>query len=430
MDHLTKYIDWYIRTMITCNPEWQKLNVIYSNEKVPGEGEHKIMHYLKKYANNNERICIYGLDADLMMLGILLPFDYIWIAREPESGYIEFVNVRTFSDALIHLMKWDRDFISNSEPVFDKEAAINDFILLSTLVGNDFLPTIPTITILDGAIDSILSIYRQVGKIYGHLTIDLDGMLVVNPNSLENFFKEFSKIEQTMCEKKYNSQQSFFPDPLIVKNMKFMNQKHVINMEKYKNDYYEAKFPQGITIEKIVHEYVRGMIWILNYYKNGIPDWIWFFPYFYGPFLTDLAKHITPESIESISTFTKNDPVPPFLQLLLVLPQSSKELIPEPLNSLLDDNSPLKFYFPDTFEIDMTGKRKDWEAIVILPVIRFDDFKLHYESLEKNINPMDKKRNIFGKNFIYKHDPDRSDVFSSFYGNIPECPVSVFLLHF
>ena len=41
MDHLGKYLEWYIRTMISTSPDWQYLEVIFSNEKVPGEGEHK-----------------------------------------------------------------------------------------------------------------------------------------------------------------------------------------------------------------------------------------------------------------------------------------------------------------------------------------------------------------------------------------------------
>ena len=33
MDHLTKYIDWYIRMMMTHSEEWKSLEVIFSNEK-------------------------------------------------------------------------------------------------------------------------------------------------------------------------------------------------------------------------------------------------------------------------------------------------------------------------------------------------------------------------------------------------------------
>ena len=41
MDHFSKYIDWYIRKQISENPLWKNLEIIFSNEKVAGEGEQK-----------------------------------------------------------------------------------------------------------------------------------------------------------------------------------------------------------------------------------------------------------------------------------------------------------------------------------------------------------------------------------------------------
>ena len=38
---LSKYIDWYIRKRISEDQYWQSIEVVFSNEKSPGEGEHK-----------------------------------------------------------------------------------------------------------------------------------------------------------------------------------------------------------------------------------------------------------------------------------------------------------------------------------------------------------------------------------------------------
>ena len=52
MDFLSKYIDWYIRkSMSTESSPWANLEVIFSNEKAPGEGEHKLINYIRKYGN-------------------------------------------------------------------------------------------------------------------------------------------------------------------------------------------------------------------------------------------------------------------------------------------------------------------------------------------------------------------------------------------
>ena len=34
------------------------------------------------------------------------------------------------------------------------------------LVGNDFVPTIPTLAILEGGIDSMIDTYRNIGRSY------------------------------------------------------------------------------------------------------------------------------------------------------------------------------------------------------------------------------------------------------------------------
>ena len=53
MNYMSKYIDWYVRSMISYHPEWSHLEVVFSNEKVPGEGEHKIINYMRNYGKSN-----------------------------------------------------------------------------------------------------------------------------------------------------------------------------------------------------------------------------------------------------------------------------------------------------------------------------------------------------------------------------------------
>lgn len=418
MDHLTKYIDWFIRNMISFHPEWKKLEIVFSNEKVPGEGEHKIMQYIRDHGKSTETYCIYGLDADLMMLGMMLPVDKVLIAREAEEGIVQYVDISSFKKEILNLMRWESGSRLNPSVSFSETHGVHDFILLCFLVGNDFLPTIPSLTIMDGGIDHMMNAYKEVGKIHGHLTrMNRHKELVLRNQPLSHFFSILGSKEKDLLEEKYKGRISFFPDPLVLKHLS----EHGLDLENYKKDYYEKNLPQ-IDVSKVVHSYLDGMHWVLNYYKTRMPDWMWFFPYLYGPFLSDFSKvleNYTPTS------FQINRPVAPFLQLMVVLPSSSSHLVPDGLSHLMSrKESPLISYYPHDFEIDLAGKKKDWEGIVQLPPISIEDFCREYENHIQNVKPVALKRNRQGKSFIYKFKEGEPTSFVSYYGTIDQCRVS------
>ena len=122
---------------------------------------------------------MYGQDADLIMLGLASHEPHFALLREV-INFNSFKGgrstrqtvIRQTKDAqfqLLHLSLLREyiavDFASHLDKwVPDQERLIDDFIFLTFLVGNDFLPHLPTLDISEHAFDVIIGAYRDLMK--------------------------------------------------------------------------------------------------------------------------------------------------------------------------------------------------------------------------------------------------------------------------
>ena len=422
MNYLTKYIDWYIRKRITESPQWQNVTVIFSNEKAPGEGEHKIINYIRYYGNDDDTYCIHGLDADLIMLALGTHAPNFYILREdlydPANEFFA-IDIGSVARELTNKLKW-----SSPKYHFESRSAINDFVFMCYTVGNDFLPHIPSIEIIQGGIELLLEVYREVCSSYGHLTqTKAGGRVQFLQEPLKVFLGTIGHHEKRNLERKLRSRGSYFEDKVLDGCSTQKPKGWVVDIVKYKADYWNKHFGNGVlTIEEVCHEYLKGMQWVLSYYTRGVPDWKWHFPHHYAPFASVLAEHV---STFNFQCYHRTVSSTPFQQLMSVLPPQSARLIPSPLcNYLLDADSPLKKHCPTEITIDLAGKRREWEGIVLLPMVDFDIVRECYFKSLSLVDKDDARRNMLGESFAYNHHATKRYLFRSFYGDIPSCSVS------
>jgi len=222
METLSQYLEYYIADRLNSNPAWSDLVVILSDASVPGEGEHKIMEFIRKQRschghNPNLKHMLYGADADLIMLGLASHEPNFYVLREefrpPTKKPCDLCNRRGHKSVNCQgLNPSDPDEDQRSgwlpKPIGDGvhfllvelpimreylkhelrpnqgqenpnyiERLIDDWIFLCFFVGNDFLPHLPSLRIREGAVDRLVNIYKGLPRDEGDCYLHRDGYL-------------------------------------------------------------------------------------------------------------------------------------------------------------------------------------------------------------------------------------------------------------
>lgn len=105
-----------------------------------------------------------------------------------------------------------------------------------------------------------------------------------------------------------------------------------------------------------------------------------------------------------------------------VLPDRSKVIVPTPYHDLMTNpDSPIIDFYPRDFELDMNGKKMEWEAVVKIPFIDESRLLPAMKTKDHLLSQDEKDRNEFGVSMKFVYSPDVTFTYpSSLVGIFPD----------
>ena len=448
MHELTRYINYAIRKEINSCKSWKNVTVYFSPPTVPGEGEHKIMDFIRDLPlaeREKASHCLFGPDGDLIMLALAAHVPNMWLFREDQyrPGYLHLLDMGL---ARVELAK-TLGIVSQKRNFND---ASDDFIIEGFFVGNDFLPKIQMFHLIEDGLEYMMGTYSYTSDRGQKNFLTVNGEF--NFSGFKVFVDHLSQKEEcflidqvtTRNRRKHPPSAKFKNKTLrdcISETTKTGDREPVytLDMEKYRKDYYaKCMFPNSpgdadfnAALEKMCRDYLRSFVWVFKYYVHGLPDWKWAYEHHYAPLMVDFNNYVqslNKEDAENVMEFHLQKASVPFEQLLSVLPPPSAHLLPKPYQNLMLSPKSLlvkKGYYPGEVSIDYEGKLKEWQGVALLPFVDYNVIHQNYEKITRQRvrNPERYVRNGKGRVAMFKYDGTYKSRFTSDMGNINELHV-------
>lgn len=442
----TEFMEKLTRSIINyCNIKKQnnllnenKIQYIFSSANTSGEGEHKILQHIKLTSNNNLVRIIYGLDADLLYLAMASEQSKIYLLRE----ITEFQNINSsdeFCFVSIDIMKECvyNTMIENIK--FDNLASyqinfIQDYIFMGFLLGNDFLPALPSVNLsitgknLSG-LEILIRVYQDTFILINENKINSEYEFLISKNPIKisydfllELFRALSGEEETYWKNRYKYKKFIPPchknDQYNIELHRLENLmfkipdlfelgKDNVNFLESKKKYYSYYYNEDYNlIKNSIYDYFQALYWTSYYYFDTCPDYIFFFNYHKLPFISDIFEWMlsNKEKIDKIKSFYPKinnnlNLIHPLQQLFMVLPIQSSYLLPFKFKKIMTSIE-MEDYFPRKINQDFQLINKYWQALpeinIIEPYFAWEKIKnLDLTEKEKNRNKFKKPYNVY-----------------------------------
>lgn len=394
MKNLSFALRQFAKTQTTTSPT---LTTVVSPADEPGEGEQKIMEYIR--AHTPKTAVIYGLDADLIVLSLWANATLgttLSLFRE-EMEFNGSVKTNAVGDEKFLYLLTDQlaDALYNK---YQKSAAqpkpefLRDFVGLMSLLGNDFVPHGMVLKIKDDGIEALLRMYKD------HLATpfvqQIETRWQYNPATLTDLFQRVAKTEEQQILRSTSKKLNARPGMTASKEPEdqamaryndqpigwaaekvFATQIQLEDRDKpswvLKQDWkniYDQEALLGADPQQATKQYLNSLAWTLAYYSGAPVDLHWYYPWYLPPRIETVATYLANTPSPLLETpATSRTPLKPEEQLAMVLPQTSFHLLPKEFQGLPS-------LYPHAFPIQWTlfslGRKILWECEPLIPLIQ------------------------------------------------------------
>ena len=244
-------------------------NIVISGTDEPGEGEHKIFQWLRTSPpEERKRICIYGLDADLVLIAIAQrSLGDIEVIREREDNGFATISI----PALIEVLPIDPD----------------TYVRASVLLfGNDFLPNFAMFSLRKDGYPRAMHYLKGPG-----LKAAAGDELKVLKKHAQDSDRRIVSVDAHAVESRFGV--------------------HMMD--------------GVLDWEPVVYAFKKTYEWTLHYFMTSeVLDWCWYYPYPEAPLFA------TWDEFPVTKPFVWENPTPPYTvedQLRFILPERSLRVV-------------------------------------------------------------------------------------------------------
>ena len=239
-------------------------HIVISDTLEPGEGEHKIFTWLQTLdATDRQRICIYGLDADLVLIAVAQRhLGSIELLREQEDGGFSTISV----PAIVEALPLDPD----------------EYVRMAILCfGNDFMPNFAMFSLREEGYGRALYFWKHGG--------------------LDAAAKEEVKV---LCKRAKDTDRH-----IVASDGHALESRLGVHC-----------FDGVLNWDPVVYAFKKTYEWTLHYFRTSeVLDWTWTYPYPEAPLVQHWVEFAS-------GPFEWSNPVPPYTvedQLHWILPCAS-----------------------------------------------------------------------------------------------------------